>query len=265
MLTTTSLRRLPEHEGDEISEVVRQALARTPARLLVGRAGPAYRTATWLKLREDHAFARDAVFAELDLERDFQRALIDEFRLFMVQTQAQNKAEFLIRPDRGRRLSEDSRTIIRNTCPTGIDVQVVIGDGLSATAVIRQVPALLASLKADAAARGWQFGRPFMVRYGRVGVLNDIGELLTPQVVILLIGERPGLATAESLSAYLAYQPRAGHTDANRNLISNIHAQGASTADAALRIGNLVAQMIDRRASGVAIKEDLQQVLESES
>ena len=90
------------------------------------------------------------------------------------------------------------------------------------------MPALLPLLAAEADHRGWRFGRPFFIRHGRVGVLNDIGEMLDPAVVVLLIGERPGLATAESLSAYMAYRPRAGHDDARRNLISNIHARGVS-------------------------------------
>jgi ethanolamine ammonia-lyase small subunit len=244
--------------SQDISEVVRKALARTPARLLVGRAGPAYRTATWLKLREDHAFARDAVYTELDLQRDFGPEFVREFGLFMVQTEADSKAEFLIRPDLGRRLSEEARKTISDDCLPKAEIQVVIGDGLSATAVTRQVPELLQLLKQEAAVRGWKFGQPFVVRYCRVGVLNDVGELLTPQVVILLIGERPGLATAESLSAYLAYRPAPGDTDANRNLISNIHKQGATMPEAAQRIVALAAQMMAAKASGVAIKEAFQ-------
>ena len=105
--------------------------------------------------------------------------------------------------------------------------------------------------------RGWTFGRPFVVRYCRVGVLNAVGELLDPAVVVLLIGERPGLATAESLSAYLAYRPRRGHTDAQRNLISNIHARGVSTPNAALRIINLAATMMTAGSSGYQLREDL--------
>ena len=118
--------------------------------------------------------------------------------------------------------------------PAGADLQVAIADGLSAAAVRAQVPALLPMIAAEAARRGWRFGRPFFVRHGRVGVLNDIGELLDPAVVVLLIGERPGLATAESLSAYMAYRPRAGHDDARRNLISNIHARGVPPDEAAV-------------------------------
>src|SRR6185312_16144291 len=133
---------------------------------------------------------------------------------------------------------------------------VVVGDGLSAAAVAAQVPGLLPRLDEETRGQGWSFGRPFFIRHCRVGVLNDIGDLLDPQVVVLLIGERPGLATAESLSAYLAYRPRSGHTDAQRNLISNIHARGIGPEEAARRIMALAEQMIRLEVSGVAIKEE---------
>jgi ethanolamine ammonia-lyase small subunit len=231
--------------------------ARTPARLLVGRAGPAYRTATHLDLRRDHAAARDAVRAELDLARDLGPDLIGRFQLFEVQTLATSKDEFLLRPDRGRRLDDAARATITRDCPAGADVQVVIGDGLSVAAVAAQVPGLLPLLERGAAERGWRFGRPFVVCHCRVGVLNDVGELLDSAVVVLLIGERPGLATAESLSAYLAYRPRPGHTDAQRNLISNIHARGVSHGEAARRVLALAGQMMQARGSGVGVKEEL--------
>lgn len=230
--------------------------ARTPARLLVGRAGTSYRTAMHLDLRRDHAAARDAVHAQLDLA-DLGSDLVARFGLFEVQTQAESKEEYLLRPDRGRRVSAAARTEIARRCRPNADLQVVIGDGLSATAVVAQVPSLLPLLAAGAAARGWSFGQPFVVRYCRVGVLNDIGDLLDPAVVVLLIGERPGLATAESLSAYLAYRPRAGHTDARRNLISNIHCRGVSQPEAARRILALAEQMLRLRLSGVEVKEEL--------
>lgn len=124
--------------GADVPEVVRQALARTPARLLVGRAGPGYRTGTWLKLREDHAAARDAVHAELNLQAAFGQERIDRFRLAWVQTQVRSKAEYLLRPDLGRRLDDESRQRLRADYPTGADLQIVIGDGLSATAVAAQ-------------------------------------------------------------------------------------------------------------------------------
>jgi ethanolamine ammonia-lyase small subunit len=228
------------------------ARARTPARILVGRAGPAYRTATQLELRGDHAAARDAVWAEVDLERD-----LPGLGLFEVSTGASGKQEYLLRPDLGRRLDEAARALLGERCPRGADLQVLIGDGLSAAAVQAQVPGLLPLLLDMARVAGWSVGRPFFVRHCRVGVLNDVGELLDPAVAVLLIGERPGLATAESLSAYMAYRPRPGDTDARRNLISNIHARGVPTGEAARRILALAGRLRQARASGVGVKEEL--------
>jgi ethanolamine ammonia-lyase small subunit len=232
--------------------------ARTPARILVGRAGPAYRTVTQLELRQDHAAALDAVHAELDPEADFGAEFIRRWKLFLVQSRAQSKSEFLMRPDLGRLFADAARAELVARCPKNVELQVVIGDGLSAAAVVAQVPPLLPLLEEQAKTRGWSFGQPFAVRYCRVGILNEVGELLDPAVVVLLIGERPGLATAESLSAYMAFRPRRGHTDAQRNLISNIHARGVPIEVAATRIIALAERLRAAQASGVAVKEELQ-------
>jgi ethanolamine ammonia-lyase small subunit len=238
----------------EISELVRAVRARTPARILAGRAGPSYRTATHLALRQDHAAARDAVRAEIDLRRDLG-GLVETFGLFEVATRAASKDEYLLRPDLGRQLNDEARAELPRRCPAGAALQVVVGDGLSAAAVVAQVPLLLPLVGQEARRRGWGFGQPFFVRHCRVGVLNDVGDLLRPEVVVLLIGERPGLATAESLSAYMAYRPRAGDTDARRNLISNIHARGVPPTEAAPRILALAEQLQRLGTSGVAVKE----------
>src|SRR5262249_13547567 len=155
------------------------------------------------------------------LPLDFGSDFVARWGLFEVCTQARTKQEYLLRPDRGRCLEPAACNVIRERCPPGAGVQVVIGDGLSAAAVAAQVPALLPLLADEVQRQGLRMGQPFVVRHCRVGVMNEVGELLRPDVVILLIGERPGLATAESLSAYLAYRPRPRHTDADRNLISN--------------------------------------------
>ena len=239
---------LPKPLAD--AELVAALRASTPARVFVGRTGPAYSTATQLELRRDHAAARDAVRAELRLD-DFPADFVATWKLFEVETQATSKHEFLMRPDLGRRLSAAATSAIASGCPPNADLQIVIGDGLSASAVIAQVPPLLLLLVAEAGRRGWRVGRPFVVRYCRVGVLNDIGELLSPEVVVLLIGERPGLGCADSLSAYLAYRPRSGDTDAQRNLISNIHSRGLSHASAAAQIASRIEVMRAQRASGV--------------
>lgn len=247
----------------------RAAIA-TPARILVGAAGGSYPTPTQLQLRADHAAARDAVHAELRLD-DFPPEFVAQHRLFEVQTQAETKAEFLLRPDRGRALSSAAQQEISASAalPPGLPapapatasesrrLQIVMGDGLSASAVRAQAPGLLPLLIRSAQQAGWQLGRVFLVRYCRVGVMNDVGALLQPDVVILLIGERPGLATAESLSAYMAYRPQPGDTDARRNLISNIHARGVSHEAAVVRMLDLAEQMLQRQRSGVDIKERL--------
>src|ERR1700674_111375 len=239
----------------DFPEVLRKIRERTPARILVGRAGAAYRTSTQLELREAHAAARDAVRAELDLESVFGAAFIKEWNLFEACTEARSKEEYLLQPDLGRRLNEASRQELAGRCSRGNDIQIAIGDGLSVTAVAAQVPSLLTLLDEGARARGWTIGNPFVIRHCRVGVLNEIGELLAPKVAVLLIGERPGLATAESLSAYIASRPDKTHTDANRNLISNIHSRGLKPQAAADRILNFAAQMMALRISGFSIRE----------
>lgn len=242
----------PEHAaGNKDGELV----PLTAARIFRDRSGLSYRTGTWLELRRDHAWAVDAVQSELNLRDDWTSGALVPFQLFEVQSQATSRREFLLRPDRGRRLSPAAREEIARRCPPGCDLQLFIGDGLSSAAVAAQVPALLPRLAELAAARGWRLGQPFFVRYCRVGALNDVGDVLSPLVAVLLIGERPGLATAESLSAYLAYRPQGGHTDADRNLISNIHAGGVPTTEAAVRIIALAEQMRSAGYGGVRIKE----------
>ena len=241
----------------DFPEALRKIRERTPARILAGRAGAAYRTETQLELREAHAAARDAVRVELDLQCAFGAEFLREWDLFEVSTEAGSKEEFLLHPDRGRHFHEASRQELLRRCPRDRDIQIAIGDGLSVTAISAQVPFLLPLLWDGARARGWTTGRPFVIRHSRVGILNEIGEWLGPKVAVLLIGERPGLATAESLSAYMAYRPSRTHTDANRNLISNIHTRGIRPQAAAERILNLAAQMMKLQTSGFAIREEL--------
>jgi ethanolamine ammonia-lyase small subunit len=249
-------------DGDELvltstwPELVRKIRARTPARILMGHAGAAYRTNTQIELREAHAAARDAVRAELDLETAFGNAFVKQWQLFEVCTRAGSKDEYLLRPDLGRRLDDASSAELLTRCSSGNGLQIAIADGLSVPAVSTQVPPLLPLIYEEAKARGWSIGQTFVIRHCRVGILNEIGELLDPQVAVLLIGERPGLATADSLSAYMAYRPRRSHSDANRNLISNIHARGVSAQGAATRILNLAAKMMESGVSGCDLREE---------
>jgi len=234
----------------DLSEVVRKIRARTPARLLAGRAGASYRTGTQLELREAHAAARDAVWEELRAEQAFGHAFVERWGLFDVWTKARRKEEYLLRPDLGRQIAEEGRAEVVRRCSRGNDVQIAIGDGLSVPAVEAQVPGLLPLLYEGAGERGWTVGQSFVIHHCRVGVLNEIGELLEPRVAVLLIGERPGLATVQSLSAYLGYEPRKGHRDAQRNLVSNIHRRGLRAEEAAERILQLAAKMMGMKRSG---------------
>ena len=250
-------------QSQDLPGILKKVRAQTPARLLAGRSGAAYRTNTQLDLREAHAAARDAVRAELNLLEDLGADFVGKWNLFEVCSQATSKDEYLLRPDLGRRLSESSRAEVASGCTTGHDLQVVIGDGLSVTAVATQIPRLLPLLFQGAKTRGWNFVQVFVIRRCRVGILNEIGDLLNPTVAVLLIGERPGLATAESLSAYMAYRPKASDTDANRNLISNIHARGVSTEQAAQRILSLAASMMKTHKSGCQLREELPGIIPS--
>jgi ethanolamine ammonia-lyase small subunit len=240
----------------EIPEIVRKIRARTPARLLAGRAGAAYRTETQLQLREAHAAARDAVRAELELRAVFGEAFLERWKLLELSTQVRVKSEYLLRPDLGRHFDGASGVKLRADCPRDADFQIAVGDGLSVPAVAAQVPELLPLLVDGAVARGWKLGRVIAIHRCRVGILNEIGEALDPRVTVLLIGERPGLATAESLSAYMAYWPRPEHTDADRNLISNIHSRGLSASEAAARILNFADRMMKAGASGFKLREE---------
>jgi len=248
----------------DLSEIVKKVRAQTPARLLAGRSGAAYRTNTQLELREAHAAARDAVRAELNLLTNLGDNFVRKWNLFEVCSQATTKDEYLLRPDLGRHLNDASRAEVTKRGSTGHDLQLVIGDGLSVTAVALQVPRLLPLLCEGAKTRGWNIGEIFVIRHCRVSILNEIGELLEPKVAVVLIGERPGLATAESLSAYMAYQPKSPDTDADRNLISNIHARGVSPEQATQRILNLAAAMMKTQKSGCELREDLPPVARRE-
>ncbi|RKS67953.1 ethanolamine ammonia-lyase small subunit [Motilibacter peucedani] len=216
-------------ELESLAAVRARVAGVTPARLLVGRAGTSYSTRTLLTLRADHAAARDAVTAPLDLEDGPLAAALRDVGALVVSSRARTLQEHLRRPDLGRLLDEDDRGLVRDRCPADVDLQVVVGDGLSAAAVAVHVPVVLPALLAAARDAGWSVGLPVLVRRCRVGVLNDVGEVLRPRAAVLLVGERPGLAYAESLSAYVAWRPGPGQTDADRVVLSGIsagHRQG---------------------------------------
>jgi ethanolamine ammonia-lyase small subunit len=195
------------------------------------------------------------VHAALDLEEPAMAALVAQHDVLALDSAAEDHRQHLLRPDLGRRLSDASRERVRAEGTHGADLQLLIGDGLSAAAVHAQVPRMLGPVLAGARERGWSVGRPLAIRYCRVGVLNDVGDLLGCGLAALLVGERPGLATATSLSAYVALRPRGGQTDADRNLISNVHDGGTPAEEGARRLLALLDAIRAAGVSGVAVKE----------
>lgn len=224
------------------------ALKRTsPARIGIGRAGPRYRTEPWLRFRADHAAARDAVLMEVD------ESLMEQLGLFKVQTQVRDKDEYLTRPDLGRRLSDEAKETLRRRCAMGPQVQVVVVDGLSSAAIAAQAPRFLPALMRGLETYGLKPGTPFYVKYGRVAVMDEIGELFQPDLLIEAVGERPGLVTAESMSAYMCWRPRLGTVEADRMLISNIHDGGMPAVEAGAAAAALLQKMFDNQASGTRL------------
>ncbi|MGB9791083.1 MAG: ethanolamine ammonia-lyase subunit EutC [Thermacetogeniaceae bacterium] len=222
----------------------------TPARIGVWRCGTRPLTETLLRFRADHAIAQDAVMGEVS--SDFA----ERYGMVFTKTKCRDKDEFLTRPDLGRRLDEESLETIRKKCEKGAQVQIIVADGLSSKAVEANVPDLLPALKQGLERLGVKkIGTPIFVKYGRVAVMDVIGEELKPECAVVLIGERPGLGTAESLSAYMGYNPRIGMLESERMVVSNIHRRGGvPPAEAGAHLATLIKKILDAKASGVNLK-----------
>jgi ethanolamine ammonia-lyase small subunit len=214
----------------------------TRARIALGRSGNALPTGAHLAFQAAHAAARDAVHAALDVDA-LQAALGGES--VIVASAAADRRDYLLRPDRGRRLAAGTRLDPRPGC-----LAFVVCDGLCATAVQRHAAPMLALVRAVCD------GPVVIATQGRVGLGDAIGEALGAEAVCLLIGERPGLSSPDSMGAYLTWQPRAGRTDAERNCISNIRPDGLAIAEAARKLLWLIGEMRRLRLSGVALKDE---------
>lgn len=222
-------------------------ISKTPARIGVGRAGLRPKTDTWLKFRFDHAAAVDAVYG------DVNEGLLNRLGLFKVTTMVNDKEVYIRRPDYGRKLSEEAKKRILNKCSQEPTVQVILSDGLSSSAIEENAEDVYLSLQQSLKSLGLDTGTPFYIEKGRVAVMDEVGELLKPKVVVLLIGERPGLVSAESLSAYLCYEPRKGTIEADRMVISNIHKGGIPPAEAGAFLGTVIQKILKYEASGVSL------------
>lgn len=228
-------------------EALERMRKRTTARIGVGRAGPRLNTRTMLTLRADHAQARDAVFSAIDPE------YIKSLNLMTVRTLCEDKQTFITRPDLGRRLSPEAEAMIKQNCRPNPDVQIYAADGLSTTAIRANLDRILPILIESLTAAGLTVGTPFYMEYGRVAAEDRVAELLGAKVVCVLIGERPGLATARSMSAYIAYNARVGMPEARRTVVSNIHRDGLNAAEAGAYIAEVIGQIYRQKASGIEL------------
>lgn len=221
----------------------------TPARLGLWRSGPRYKTQSMLRFRADHAAAQDAVFSDVPEE------LVKELGFTSVITKCQDKDEYVTRPDLGRQFDAENQEIIKSNTTKGAKVQIVVGDGLSSAAVGANIKEILPSIKQGLKMFNLDFDTPVFVKYSRVGAMDEIGELTDADCVCMLIGERPGLVTAESMSAYLAYKPTVGMPEARRTVISNIHKGGTPAVEAGAYIAEIIKNIIDKKKSGIDLKE----------
>ncbi|MEE0752184.1 ethanolamine ammonia-lyase subunit EutC [Frisingicoccus sp.] len=248
-MTSPEVRGVPLLDHIEDREGLERMMARTTARIGVGNCGPRLKTRTMLTLRADHAAARDAVF------KDVGQELLDRLGLFTVETRCKSKDEFLTRPDLGRLFPEESLEMIRSKCGRDMDVQVYASDGLSSTAIEANLENILPVIMDGLKAKGLKTGAPFFVKNGRVAAMDQVSEALNATVTCVLIGERPGLATAESMSAYIAYKAVVGMPEARRTVVSNIHSKGIPAVEAGAYIVDVIQKILEAKASGVELKK----------
>lgn len=246
-VSALELRKLYLVEDPEQEEKFRRLKEKTPARLGSGKAGARYRTLTMLRFRADHAAAQDAVFSQV--REDFAA----ENGLTEVQTRCRSKDEYLTRPDHGRCFDPQEQEKIRAAVTGSPRVQVVVGDGLSSAAIEANAMDCLAALEDGLRARGIELGQTLFVRYCRVGAGDAVGDVTGCEVVCVLVGERPGLVTDKSMSAYITYKPHTGVLESSRTVVSNIHAQGTPAVEAGAYIAELIEKILEKKVSGVGL------------
>ena len=222
--------------------------AKTSARLGLGRAGTRYETFSYLRFRADHAAAQDSVFSLVP------EAFYRDHDLPMVQTMCRDKDEYLTRPDLGRRFDEKNQAIIKKVCGQNPKALLVIGDGLSSDAITANALDCAAAIRQGLKTHGIELGKTLFIQFARVGASDHIGEITGAELVCMLVGERPGLTTSESMSAYITYRPRPGIAESKRTVVSNIHRHGTNALEAGAHIADLMARMLEQKASGVDLR-----------
>ncbi|UYZ83672.1 ethanolamine ammonia-lyase subunit EutC [Entomomonas sp. E2T0] len=229
-------------------EVLQALKNNTASRVGSGRTGVRPRTNSLLRFLADHSRSKDTVLKEVPSEWVQKQGLLE------LQSEVHDKDQYLTRPDMGRILSDDSVKILLEKCKKNPQVQVVVSDGLSTDAILANYEEILPPLLAGLQSAGLDVGTPFFVRYGRVKIEDQIGEVLGAKTVVMLVGERPGLGQSESLSCYAIYSPTvADSVEADRTCISNIHRAGTPPVEAAAVIVDLVKRMLDKKASGIGL------------
>ena len=231
-----------------VPDKYRRLKERTPARLGSGRAGPRYKTLTMLRFRADHAAARDAVFSQV--AEDFA----EKNGLVALQTRCKDKDEYLTRPDFGRCFDEENQQKIRAAISGAPRVQLVIGDGLSSAAITANAMDCAAAIRDGLKLKGIELGKGLFVRYCRVGAGDAVGDVTGCEVVCVLVGERPGLVTDKSMSAYITYKPHTGVSESARTVVSNIHDQGTPAVEAGAFVAELIDTILKKKMSGVALQ-----------
>ena len=247
-LTKEDLRQTYLVENPQQREAYLRLKKQTPARLGLGRAGARYRTRSMLRFRADHAAAQDSVFSLVE------PAFYEKLDLPFVQTRCRDKDEYLTRPDLGRRFDEENQAVIRQVCGQNPKVLLVIGDGLSSNAVTANGPDCAAAIRQGLKTYGIELGKTLFIQYARVGAMDHIGEITGAELICMLVGERPGLATSESMSAYITYRPRLGIAESKRTVVSNIHRQGTPAVEAGAHIASLLHTMLEKKASGIDLR-----------
>lgn len=222
----------------------------TPARLGCGRCGTRYKTQSILRFRADHAAAQDAVFSDVSQE------LVEEMGFVPLQTVCQSKDEYITRPDYGRIFNEEMSQKIKENTEHGAKIVMMVGDGLSSAAIEANVRDILPAIKQGLQKYNLSFGKVLFVKYCRVPAMDPVGDITQADVVCLLVGERPGLVTAESMSAYIAYRPTAGMPEARRTVVSNIHKGGTPVVEAGAYIADLIKEMLEKKKSGIDLKTE---------
>ena len=241
----------------------------SPARIALGRTGTSLPTSAQLDFQFAHAQARDAVHQPFD-HAGLSAQLSERGRdSLLLHSAATDRNSYLQRPDLGRKLSDASAQSLRDYAqanPGGVDLAIVVADGLSALAVHRHTLPFLGRLEEQMAGDGWSVAPVVLVEQGRVAVGDEIGQLLGAKMLVMLIGERPGLSSPDSLGLYFTYNPKIGLTDAYRNCISNVRLEGLSYGMAAHRLLYLMREACRRQLSGVNLKDEAQvQTLESDA